>query len=161
MSFSRVHQTKKTYFCKLAFLVRRKKNKKSNQLSKSCSKNCFEKVILIFRMFYKISNFKCKSLKIKKRYYNLINTINVKKHLKGIQAEADATCEKSILNGTMHSLKKSQCNRLNVVSMSKIDTIKKRLKFQRPFQCCFTVPFDEIYSKWFAAVRNSNFQFSF
>ena len=41
----------------------------------------------------------------KKRCYNLINTINVKKHLKGIQAEADATCEKSILNSTMHSQK--------------------------------------------------------
>ena len=38
-----------------------------------------------------------KLMRIKKRYYNLINTINVKKHLKGIQAEADATCEKSIL----------------------------------------------------------------
>ena len=44
-----------------------------------------------------------KSLRIKKCCYNLINTINVKKHLKGIQAKADATCEKSILNSTMHS----------------------------------------------------------
>ena len=39
-----------------------------------------------------------KLLAIKKRCYNLINTIIVKKYLKGIQAEADATCEKSILN---------------------------------------------------------------
>ena len=45
------------------------------------------------------------TLRIKKHCYNLINTINVKKHLKGIQAEADATYEKSILNSTMHSLK--------------------------------------------------------
>ena len=37
-------------------------------------------------------------MRIKKRYYKEINTINVKKHLKEIQAEADATCEKSILN---------------------------------------------------------------
>ena len=44
-----------------------------------------------------------KSLRIKKCCYNLINVINVRKHLKGIQAEADATCEKSILNITMHS----------------------------------------------------------
>ena len=65
---------------------------------------------------------------MKKRCYNLIKTINVKKHLKGIQAEADATCEKSILNSTMHSLKRSQCNRLNVVSISKIGTVKERLK---------------------------------
>ena len=35
--------------------------------------------------------------------YNLINTLNMKKHLKGIQAKVDATCEKSILNSTMHS----------------------------------------------------------
>ena len=39
-----------------------------------------------------------KLLTIKKRCYNLINTINVKKHLKRIQAKADAKCEKSILN---------------------------------------------------------------
>ena len=28
----------------------------------------------------------------------------------------------------MHSLKRSQCNRLNVVSMGKIEIVKKRLK---------------------------------
>ena len=67
-------------------------------------------------------------MRIKKHCYNLINTINVKKHLKEIQAEADTTCEKLILNSLMHSLKRSQCNRLNVVSMSKIGTVKKRLK---------------------------------
>ena len=65
---------------------------------------------------------------MKKCCYKLINTSNVKKHLKGIQVRADAICEKSILNRTMHSLKRSQCNRLNVVSMSKIGTVKKRLK---------------------------------
>ena len=39
-----------------------------------------------------------------------INTINVKKHLKGIQVKADTTCEKSILNKFNVFSKRSQCN---------------------------------------------------
>ena len=51
---------------------------------------------IILVLFKKVTK-TYKLLTIKKRCYNLINTINVKKYLKGIQAEADATCENSIL----------------------------------------------------------------
>ena len=48
--------------------------------------------------------------------------------MKKVQAKADVTCKKSILNSTMHSPKRSQCNCYNIVSISKIGTVKNQLK---------------------------------
>ena len=70
---------------------------------------------------------KTKLLRIKKTRHNKINTIYMKKHLKGIQAKANVTREKFSAS-TMYSLKRSQCNRSNVISTSKIGAVKKRLK---------------------------------